>query len=171
MVRTGVAFVPMAVAIIIGAQVSSRLLGKTGARPILLVGGSFATLGFYWLTLIQPTSHYFPSVIAPAVLCALAMGLLFAPLATAATSGVDRADAGLASGVLNTSRQVGGSIGLAALGTVATDRTISAMHSVSPAQAYVDGYHSAFFISALVGVVVTIIAFTLPAATGKNAKH
>ena len=170
-VRTGVAFVPMAVAIIIGAQVSSRLLGKTGARPILLVGGSFATLGFYWLTLIQPTSHYFPSVIAPAVLCALAMGLLFAPLATAATSGVDRADAGLASGVLNTSRQVGGSIGLATLGTVATDRTISAMHSVSPAQAYVDGYHSAFFISALVGVVVTIIAFTLPAATGKNAKH
>jgi EmrB/QacA subfamily drug resistance transporter len=170
-VRTGVAFVPMAVSIILGAQTSSRLLGKTGARPILLVGGSLATLGFFWLTRIEPSSHFFPAVIVPATLCALAVGLLFAPLATAATSGVDRADAGLASGVLNTSRQVGGSIGLAALGTVATDRSNAALHMVTKAQAYVDGYHSAFFVSALIGVVVTGIAFTLPATTGKNQRH
>jgi EmrB/QacA subfamily drug resistance transporter len=175
-VKTGLAFLPMAVTIIIGAQLSSRSLVKIGVRPLLLTGSILATLGFWWLSLIQDTSHYFPDVLLPSMMCSFAMGLVFAPLATAATSGVDRADAGLASGVLNTARQVGGSIALAVLGTVATDRTLAVMPSpvtshLGVLSAYTAGYQRAFLISAGVALVVVAIAFTMPKKTGKAAQH
>ena len=126
-VKAGFAFFPMALAIIIGAQLSSRLLSRTGVRPLLQIGAVLATLGFLWISLIKPADSYAGHILAPSFVCAFAMGLLFAPLATAATSGVDRADAGLASGLFNTARQVGGSMALAMLATVATDVTHSAI--------------------------------------------
>ena len=97
-VKAGLAFMPTAIAIIVGAQISSRLIAKVGVRPLLQIGATLATLGFFWLSLIKPDSNYWGHVIAPAFVTAFAMGLLFSPLAMAATSGVDRADAGLASG-------------------------------------------------------------------------
>ena len=109
-VKAGFAFFPMALAIIIGAQISSRLLSKTGVRPLLQIGAVLGTLGFLWISLIKPADSYAGHILVPSFLCAFAMGLLFAPLATAATAGVDRANAGLASGILNTARQVGGSL-------------------------------------------------------------
>ena len=118
-VKTGFAFLPMAIAIIVGAQTSSGLLPKLHVRPLLLIGTSLATLGFIWLSRIGVHSSYAVDVLAPSAACALAVGVLFTPLASVATTGVDRADAGLASGVLNTSRQLGGSLGLAVLGTLA----------------------------------------------------
>ncbi len=167
-VKAGFAFFPMAVAIIIGAQLSSRLLTRTGVRPLLQVGAVLATLGFLWISLIKPADSYAGHILAPSFVCAFAMGLLFAPLATAATSGVDRADAGLASGLLNTARQVGGSIALALLATVATDVTHSAIHTVSRASAYTDGYQRVFVISAGVTVVAFLVSFALPRGTGRS---
>lgn len=169
--RTGFAFVPMAVAIIAGAQISSRLLVKTGARPLLQVGAALATIGFIWLSLIQPTSSYWANVFVPAVLTAFAMGLLFAPLATSATSSVDRADAGLASGILNTARQVGGSLALAILATVATDRTTSFLHHASQGAALTAGYQRAFQISSVITLVALGITFALPKLTGRASAH
>ncbi|HEY5304377.1 MAG TPA: MFS transporter [Acidimicrobiales bacterium] len=168
-VRAGFAFLPMAIAIIIGAQLSSRLLVKTGVRPLLLVGSAFATLGFFWLALITPTSTYWGDLFPPAFLCSFAMGLLFAPLATAATAKVDRADAGLASGVLNTARQVGGSLSLAILGTVAFDRTASfgAVTRISQ----VAGYTRAFDISAFITLVAFLVSLALPAKVGHHSSH
>ncbi len=174
-VAAGVAFLPMAVAIIIGAQISSRLLVRVGVRPLLLVGAALASGGFYALAHLSVHSTYAASVLGPSVMCAFAMGLLFSPLATAATAGVDRADAGLASGVLNTSRQVGGSLSLAILGTVAADRTRAlalAAHG-SPkalAEAPVAGYSRAFAISASVTVVAFAVAWALPHRTGRTAR-
>jgi hypothetical protein len=98
------------------------------------------------------------------------MGLLFAPLATAATAGVDRADAGLASGVLNTARQVGGSLALAVLGTVAADRTVSLITTSSSAAAHVAGYQSAFHISAVISLIALAVSFLVPATTGRAVK-
>jgi len=157
----------MAIAIIIGAQISSRLIAKAGVRPLLQIGATLATLGFLWISLMGPESSYFGDILAPCFLCAFAMGLLFAPLAMAATSEVDRADAGLASGVLNTARQVGGSLSLAILGTVAADRTASVIGHVSNASALVSGYQRVFQISAAVTFVALLATFALPRLTGR----
>jgi len=169
-VKAGFAFLPMAIAIIAGAQISSRLLVKTGVRPLLQTGASLATIGFIWISLIKPDSTYWGNILAPAFLCALAMGLLFAPLATAATAGVDRAEAGLASGVLNTSRQVGGSLALAILGTVAADETSSVLHHASLAVSEVAGYQRAFQISAIITFVAFAATFILRKHTGRVSK-
>ncbi len=169
-VRAGFAFLPMALAIVAGAQFSSRILHKTGVQPLLLVGAAFATLGFLWISLIQPHSSYWGAIFVPSVICAFAMGLLFAPLATAATAGVERADAGLASGVLNTSRQVGGSLALAILATVAASRAATFVDPKS-AVALVSGYQRVFQVSAVITLLALIAALSLPRHTGRHATH
>jgi hypothetical protein len=97
------------------------------------------------------------------------MGLLFAPLATAATAKVDRADAGLASGVLNTARQVGGSLSLAVLGTLAFDRTASFGPITKISQ--VAGYTRAFEISAFITLAAFLVSLALPAKVGHHSSH
>ncbi|MGD0691101.1 MAG: MFS transporter [Acidimicrobiales bacterium] len=167
-VKAGFAFFPMALAIIIGAQISSRLLSRTGVRPLLQIGAVLATLGFLWISLIKPADSYAGHILVPSFICAFAMGLLFAPLATAATSGVDRADAGLASGLLNTARQVGGSLSLAILATIATDVTNHDRANALLASAYTSGYDRVFQISACVTVVAFFVSFALPRNTGRT---
>jgi EmrB/QacA subfamily drug resistance transporter len=169
-VKAGVAFVPTAIAIILGAQISSRLILKFGVKPLLQVGALLATLGFLWLSFIQPTSSFWGHVLLASFITAFAMGLLFAPLAMAATSGVDRAAAGLASGLLNTARQVGGSLALAILATVATDRTTSMLHHATKAAALTSGYQRAFQISAVITLVALGVTFALPRHTGRADK-
>jgi MFS family permease len=169
-VKAGVAFVPTAIAIILGAQISSRLILRFGVKPLLQVGASLATLGFLWLSFIQPTSSFWGHVLVASFITAFAMGLLFVPLAMAATSGVDRADAGLASGLLNTARQVGGSLALAILATAATDRTMSMLHHATKAAALTSGYQRAFQISAVITLVALGVTFALPRHTGRADK-
>src|SRR5260370_24181093 len=105
----------MGVTIIIGAQASSRIMPRTGVRPLLLTGTVLAACGFAWLSAISPHASYWTHVFGPGCLIALALGLLFTPLAAAATAGVAVSQAGLASRVLNTARQIGGSLALALL--------------------------------------------------------
>jgi Na+/melibiose symporter-like transporter len=185
-VRAGFSFLPMAVAIIIGSQVSSRLLVKVGVRPIILVGSALATLGFFWLSLITIHSTYWVNLLPASFVASFAMGLLFAPLATAATAKVDRADAGLASGVLNSSRQIGGSLSLAVLGTIAADRTASVMVANSHLQgvlvtkaqqitalhvAYVDGYIRAFQVAGGITTLAFVVSLLMPAGVGHHSSH
>ena len=92
-------------------------------RPLLLVGTGLMVVGFAWLTQIGAQSNYWAHVFGPGCIISLAIGLLFTPLASAATTGVHFTEAGLASGVLNTARQMGGSLGLAILATIAIDHT------------------------------------------------
>lgn len=162
--KAGFAFLPMAVVIIIGAQTSSRLLPRIGVRPLLQAGTLLAAAGFGGLTLIGPRSGYWSAIIGPGCLISLALGLLFTPLAAAATSGVDRNEAGLASGVLNTSRQMGGSLGLAVLATIAIDRTHSALaHGGTGARsALTSGYALAFGVAAVVCLVGLVASLIVP---------
>lgn len=161
--KAGFAFFPMAVAIIIGAQVSSRLVERIGVRPLLQAGTLVAAGGFAWLGAIGPHSGYWGSVFGPACLVSLALGLLFTPLAAAATSGVHYSEAGLASGVLNTSRQMGGSVGLAVLATIAIDRTQSALHHTAAPAALTEGYARAFLVAAALSVAALAGSFLVPA--------
>jgi len=169
-VKAGFAFLPMAIGIIAGAQISSRIMVKTGGRPILLVGASIATLGFLWISMIKVDSSYWGSVLPPAFLCAFAMGLLFSPLANTATAGVERADAGLASGVLNTARQVGGSLALAILATVAADRSATFTSPASPL-ALVSGYQRTFQVSALITLLAFVVSLVVPRVSNHAVNH
>ena len=167
-VKTGFAFLPMAISIIAGAQLSSRLVARLGARPLLLTGASLAAVGFVWISRIGSHSTYAGHILVPSTLCAFAMGLLFTPLATAATTGVNRAEAGLASGVLNTSRQLGGSLALAILGTVAADRSAT-FAAPRGAPALVAGYQRAFEVSALIALGALLVSLAVPRGAGRPA--
>ena len=169
-VKAGFAFLPMSVAIIVGAQISSRLLARVHAKPLLIVGTSLGTVGFLWMSLIEPHSSYVAAILAPSMICAFAMGLLFTPLASAATTGVDRADAGLASGVLNTARQLGGSLSLAILGTIAADQSARFLHRTSSV-ALVSGYQRAFQVSALITVVALGASLAVPRFIEPHPNH
>jgi len=169
-VRAGLAFLPMSLSVIVGAQVGSRVLARTGVRPLLMAGATLGALGFLWISRIQSHSSYLGAIVAPAVICAFAMGVLFTSLATAATSGIDRSEAGLASGLLNTSRQVGGSLALAALGTAAVDRSAS-FANPSSAQALVSGYERAFQFSAAVAAVALLASLAVPRLSAPSDQH
>jgi EmrB/QacA subfamily drug resistance transporter len=152
-IGTGLAFIPQTIAIIIGAQVSSRLLVRLGARGILVVGGLCSAGGLWWMGQIGISTGYWSTFFVPSVLIALGLGLCFTPLAYAATSGVRPQEAGLASGLVNTSRQIGGAIGLAVLATVATSRMTSLVAHDGLRQAATSGYALAFRISAIVALM------------------
>jgi EmrB/QacA subfamily drug resistance transporter len=180
---TGVGFLPQTAAIAVGAQVAARLVPRFGPRPPLLVGISLATVGLAWLSLISSTGNYAADVLGGSVLATLGMGLSFTPLAFAATAGVAREEAGLASGMLNTSRQVGGSVALAALATLAAARTAAVLRGQQGASlahekvALTSGFSRVFLVSAfiaLAGLLATLIIPaqpSAPVATGVGAAH
>jgi MFS family permease len=151
-----------------GAQVTARLVPRFGPRPLILVGTLVAAAGLAWLALITPHSTFTADLLGPFVLIGLGMGLAVTPIAVAGTAGVARHEAGLASGLLNTSRTVGASIGLAALATVAANRTTSSLGHlaatpVRTAAALTDGYSLAFAIAAVVLLATAAVALaTLP---------
>jgi EmrB/QacA subfamily drug resistance transporter len=123
--RSGVYFLPMSACVIVGARLSSRLIATIGTRAILICGLISATVGLYTLSKLTASSGFSSGILVPGALTALGIGLSLPPLASAATTVVPPHLAGLASGLLSMSRQVGGSIGLAALTTIATARTSS----------------------------------------------
>ena len=170
--RAGLAFLPMGIAIIAGAQAGSRLLPRVGVRPLLQAGTLLAAGGFGWLSAITPHASYWEHALGPGCLISLALGLLFTPLAAAATTGVPASEAGLASGILNTSRQVGGSLGLAVLATIATDRSHAALAAARPpmslAASLNDGYARAFQWAAAFCLVALAASFVVPAIRGKR---
>jgi EmrB/QacA subfamily drug resistance transporter len=170
--KTGLLFLPMSVAIIIGAQTAGRIIGRVGPQRLLVVGMSMSAIGFAWLTQLSATSGYVDGVLGGTLLISFGMGMSFTPLATAGTAGVHWSQAGLASGVLNTSRQVGGSIGLAALATVATDRTNHLLGNTSHTitfgtdpriqAAVTSGFVHAFAAAAVIAGVAAVAALAIP---------
>jgi EmrB/QacA subfamily drug resistance transporter len=144
--RTGIAYLPMVATIMTMAGVSAQLVPKIGARPILLTGSAVGTGGMFWLSRINEHSTYAGGLLGPLIVTAAGLGMLFMPLTLIALSKVEDKDSGLASSLLNTGQQVGGSIGLAVLGTVAwtvvanTART-SAAHAKAAAAAAAKAGH------------------------------
>ena len=166
--RAGLAFLPQTVLIAAGAQVTSRLVPRFGPRPLIVLGTLVAAAGLAWLAQISVSSTFVADLLGPYVLIGLGMGLAVTPIAVAGTAGVPREEAGLASGLLNTSRTVGASIGLAALATIAAGRTSGVLATVADtpthaADALTQGYALAFSIAAGVLVATAMVAVaTLP---------
>jgi len=117
-ISAGVAFLPVTFAIAVGAGLSQRFLPVLGPKPFMLVGSTLVTLGLAWQTFISPDSSYVGGVLGPMLLFGFGMGLNFVTLTVTAVSGVAQHEAGAASGLLNVTQQVGGSLGLSILTTV-----------------------------------------------------
>jgi EmrB/QacA subfamily drug resistance transporter len=166
--QAGLAFLPQTLLIAVGAQVTARLVMRLGPRLLILVGTLVGASGLLWLTRITPASTFAPDLLCPFILIGLGMGLTVTPVTVAGTAGVPRADAGLASGLLNTSRTVGASIGLAVLATLAARRTsdvlgATATTAAHTAAALTDGYSFAILVAAVVLLVAAAVAVaTLP---------
>ena len=164
-IRAGLAFLPMTLCIVAGSTLASRLVGRVGAKPILVTGMASLTVGLFWFTDISPTGTYLGDMLFPSLLTAIGIGLAFVPATISAVAGVARQEAGLASGLVNTARLVGGALGLAVLAAIATSRTNTELHHAGTTAhaALVSGFQLAFVVSAgfaLVGGLVA--AFGLP---------
>jgi hypothetical protein len=117
--RAGVAFLPLTAAVLASTAAATRLVPRIGARPLLLAGAAASAGGLYWLSRVTEHGTYADGLLGPLLVTGAGLGLMFVPLSLVALARVGEADSGVAASVLNTGRQVGGSIGLAVLGTVA----------------------------------------------------
>ena len=160
-IEAGLSFLPMTVAIIITSQIASRLTGRLGAGAVLAGGMTLIALGMAGLSQVSADGSYLADVLVPSVITAAGIGFSFVPVTIAATAGVRGPEAGLASGLVNTFRQVGGSIGLALLATVATQRTTDALHGHGPAEALTLGFQRAFLVGAGFALVGAVLSATL----------
>ena len=141
--KAGLAFLPFTAGIILSAGFASNFAPKIGVRPVA-VGGLIVTgIGMLLLTRLPVDGSYAADVLPALVVTSLGLGCVFLPLTLVATTGLEDADQGLASGLFNTSQQVGGALGLAILSTFAASRT-SGARGVSKSAALVDGFHYAF---------------------------
>ncbi|MGH9303885.1 MAG: MFS transporter [Acidimicrobiales bacterium] len=145
--RSGLSFLPFALAIGVAAQISSRLVAKLGARVLVPTGAAIGALGLWWLSTISVTTSY-PGILGPFLVLGLGMGTTFVPLTLTALADVKAEEAGLASALLNTGQQIGGAIGLAALSTVAVTTTRASLHTLA-------SLHHGHLSSSLVGVAIT----------------
>src|SRR5690606_10009672 len=126
--ETGFSFLPMTLFIIVGAGIATALMQRIGPRPLVAVGPAIAALGLLLLGLgLEPDTSYWGVILPCIVLLALGMGLTFPTLFNVGVSGVPQESVGVASGLLNASQQVGGSVGLALLVAVASESTAGAV--------------------------------------------
>ncbi len=117
--KTGIAYLPMIGIVLVTSAAASQLISRTSALPMLAAGGVIATGGMFWLSRVSEHSTYAGGILGPMIVTAFGLGFVFVPMNLTALVKVDEHIAGIASSLLNTGQQVGGSIGLAVLGTVA----------------------------------------------------
>ncbi|WDV53928.1 MFS transporter [Streptomyces coeruleorubidus] len=167
----GSAFLPFCVGVVAGSVIATRTVGRVGPGALLVAGGLLGAAGFAWFAAaVAVDGGFLLTVLGPSAVSSVGTGLCFVPLGTAATTGVPAADTGMASGLLNSSRQVGGAVGLAVLVTVA------AQAGGTGARGLVDGFAAAYWVSAGLLAVAAVAAGLLsgrrplPAETSAGKK-
>jgi EmrB/QacA subfamily drug resistance transporter len=159
--RAGLSFLPMTLAIVLASSVAPRLVARFGVRPVLAAGMLTAATGLGLLTGVRPDGSYLATVLPGGVLGAAGLGLSLVPATIAAVQGVAAAQSGLASGLLNTSRLVGGALGLAVLSTIAASHTRGQLAAgASTLGALSSGYQLALGVGALIclaGALATVV--------------
>jgi EmrB/QacA subfamily drug resistance transporter len=157
--KAGLAFLPFTAGIMVSAGIASQFAPRIGVRPVAAAGLLLTTAGLLLLTQLPVHGSYAVNVLPAILLASLGMGAVFMPLTLIATTGLEDEDQGLASGIFNTSQQVGGALGLAILSTIATSKTASA--GGSPAHALVTGFHWAFAGGAVVMIAALAVMVSL----------
>ena len=168
--KTGFAFLPFSGGIILGAGLASRLLPRVGPRALMMTGLALAAGGLVWFTRLGIDSTYIGLVLPAEVMVSLGMGMSFVPMSSTALVGVEPKDAGVASALVNTTQQVGGSLGTALLNTLAATAatTYLATHATSAVAAQtaaVHGYTTAFTVSAILLALAAVVAGVLVRAS------
>jgi EmrB/QacA subfamily drug resistance transporter len=168
-VQSGAAFSAFALSVVVASNVAQAVVGRAGVRPTLTAGLALATISVALLTRLPVDGHYFWDLFPAFVLGGAGLGFSFVPVTIASLTGVERADAGVASGLVNTSRQIGGAIGLATVSTIAASATSSYAHahalSVASAPATVSGFQTSLDVlgGLLVAAFVVAAVFLRPA--------
>jgi EmrB/QacA subfamily drug resistance transporter len=176
-VKSGLGFLPVTIFIGIGASNASKLVGRVGYRKILIVAPLVVATGLAILSRIRVDGTYWHDVFPGLAIFAIAMGFVFVSLTIAATSGVAHKESGLASGLLNTSQQIGGALGLAILSSVATSTTANYLQSHPAGQnalaaAQVAGFSRAILVGACFMAIASLAAiFVLREIRGEKSTH
>jgi len=164
-IKAGLSYLPLSAAIILSAGIASALVTKVGFKPILVTGMALISAGLFWFGQISADGGFVGDVLGPSLVAAVGLGFAFVPQTIAAVSGVAEHEAGLASGLINTSQQVGGALGLALLSTIAfpqIDDAIAAAGGTPPSAAVLtDGYADAFMVGSGVALIGVVVALTL----------
>jgi EmrB/QacA subfamily drug resistance transporter len=160
--KTGVAYLAVAGTAIIWSGVAAQLVTRVGVKPVLVSGMSFLTAGLIFFTQVSVGGSYVSDLLPGFLLIGIGIGFSFVPITIAALAGVQPAEAGLASGLINTSQQIGGALGIAALSTIATSRTEDAVSTgTGLPSALVDGFTGAFVAGAIIAGIGIVAALTL----------
>ena len=122
-IHAGLSYLPLALTIMVSAGIASQLVTKLGYKPVLAAGMLFIVAGLLWFSQVSVGGGFLTDILGPSLLAAAGLGFAFVTTTIAAVSGVEESEAGLASGLINTSQQVGGALGLAVLSTIATSHT------------------------------------------------
>jgi EmrB/QacA subfamily drug resistance transporter len=157
--RTGVAYLAVAGTAILWSAVAAQLVTRIGVKPVLVVGMSALTAGLVYFTQVSVSGSYFGDLLPGFLLIAVGLGFSFVPISIAALAGVQPSEAGLASGLINTSQQIGGALGIAALSAIATSTTSDEVASGTALNlALTDGFQAAFVAGAAVALVGVLVA-------------
>jgi predicted MFS family arabinose efflux permease len=166
--RAGLAFLPVTLGIVAGAGLSQQLIRRVGVRAVGLSGMSIAAVGLVVLSRIPVAGTYLGDLLPGLMIMAVGMGLTFVPITLIATTNVGAEDAGLASGLLNTSQQLGGAIGLAVLSTLAANATANNLLALGHVPTAADGVSAlvaGFHVAFLVGAFLMLSGAAILAAT------
>jgi EmrB/QacA subfamily drug resistance transporter len=160
--QTGVAYLAVAGTAILWSAVAAQLVTRVGVKPILTIGMATLTAGLILFTQVSVGGSYVADLLPGFLLIGLGIGFAFVPISIAALAGVQPSEAGLASGLINTSQQIGGALGIAALSTIATSRTTDALAAgTATPSALVDGFTAAFVAGAIIAALGVVAALTL----------
>jgi MFS family permease len=116
-IRTGIAYLPFAVGVVVASALASPLVARIGPRPLILLGTAMIADGMFWFSRLTEHAGYASDLLGPQIVSSFGLGLVFVPLSLVSLHNVAEKDSGVASSLLNTGQQVGGAIGLAVLGT------------------------------------------------------
>jgi EmrB/QacA subfamily drug resistance transporter len=159
--RTGLGYLAVAGTAILWANVAALLVNRVGVKPIMIAGMSFLGIGLLTFTQLDVGGSYWTDLFPGFLLVGIGMPFVFVPVTIAAVAGVSFEQAGLASGLINTSQQIGGALGIAVLAAVANSVTTSAIgDGTSAPQAAVDGFTTAFWIAAAAAAVGVVAIAT-----------
>jgi MFS family permease len=164
-IEAGLSYLPLALSIIVASAIAAQLVSRVGYKPVLAAGMALVAAALVWFSRVSVGGEFASDVLGPSLLAAVGLGFAFVTTTIAAVSGVREQESGLASGLINTSQQIGGALGLAVLATIANARTDAVASSAggdraAVANALTEGFQSAFLggaVIAALGLVLTLV--------------